>query len=50
MKIQWDPLLTHMGNNKPDPSLTDQQECENCKPDQYIKNEIEKYFEGEQKC
>lgn len=50
ISIRWDPLpLPPIGHNKPDPSLSDQRECENCKPDQYIKKEFGKYFERERK-
>lgn len=41
--------LPPIGHNKPDPSLPDLQECEDCKPDQYIKKEFGKYFEREGK-
>lgn len=33
------------GHNKPHPSSSDPQEHRSCKPDQYIKRELEKYFE-----
>lgn len=45
-KVGTPSLFSPIGDNKSDPTFSDQQQCENCKPDQYIKQEFEKHFVG----